>query len=567
MWILNNAYFQVFIASLLTMAVYAMGLSGGFYFDDEWNILRNQALQLDSLSIKGLWNALISGTAGPLGRPVSMLSFALNHSFFGLDPFYFKLVNLIIHLLCGWAIYALSFALCDYLPRIPERRQHLFAFLVMLLWLLHPLNLTTVLYAVQRMAGLSALFCLFGMLAYVKARQAKSSGLAIRVGLYASSFLVFWPLALASKENAVLFPVYLFLIELVILKFRLVSQDKVNRRLVVTYCVLLIIPALFVAAYFLIYPEWILNSYARRDFTLSERLLTQSRALFFYTSQIFLPMNSALGLFHDDFVISKSIMSPWTTLVSVSALIIVLIGALASVKKYPVIAFAILFFLAAHSLESTVFGLELVHEHRNYLATFSVLFAVAYYLIIGADKFPLLKAVLAICLVLFFGVTTLTRSVTWGEPVVHAIAEAENHPSSPRANYGVGKKYAVYASYLEDSPQKSEALEKAVYYFRKSSELRWSYTDGLFGMLMIEGLEGYEMGEENFQSLVNRLATAAFSNNNYNYLHALLACLEKGDCEISDRKLSALIDACLSNPGFAGGHRSSIIDRYQAFLK
>ncbi len=555
------------MASLLAVAVYALGLSGGFYFDDEWNILRNQALQLDSMSIEGLWNASMSGTSGPLGRPLSMLSFALNHIVFGLDPFFFKLVNLAIHLLCGWAIYALALALCEHLPRVPERRQHLFAFLVMLLWLLHPLNLTTVLYSVQRMAGLSALFCLLGMLAYVKARQVKSSARALRAGLYVSSFLVFWPLAMASKENAVLFPAYLFLIELVFLKFRVVDRDKISRNLVLTYCVLLIVPTIFLSVYFLIYPDWMLNSFARRDFTLSERVLTQSRVLLFYIGQTFVPMNGSLGLFHDDFVLSKSILAPWTTLASVAALIIALTGALASVKKYPVIAFAILFFLAAHALESTVFGLELVHEHRNYLAIFSLLFAVAYYLVVGSEKFLSLRAVAAVCLVLFFGATTLTRAVTWGEPVVHAITEAENHPSSPRANYGVGKKYAVYASYLDDSPQKTEALEKAVYHFRKSSELRWSYTDGLFGMLMIEGLEGYEMGEENFQSLVNRLATAAFSNNNYNYLHALLACMEKGDCEISDRKLSALIDACLSNPGFAGGHRSSIIDRYQAFLK
>lgn len=568
MWILNNVYFQVLTASLLAVVVYALGLSGGFYFDDEWNILRNQALQLESLTIEGLWNAALSGTAGPLGRPISMLSFALNHVFFGLDPFYFKLVNLIIHLLCGWAMYALALVLCQYLPQIPARRKHLFAFLVLLLWVLHPLNLTTVLYSVQRMAGLSALFCVLGMLAYVKARQAKSTDWVKRVGLYVCSFAVFWPLALASKENAALFPVYLFLLELVFLKFRRAGQEKTSTPLVVSYGFLFVIPSLVIAFYLLfIVPDWILAGYLKRDFSLSERLLTESRVLLYYLGQIFLPVNSSLGLFHDDISLSKSIFSPWTTIVSVSAILLAVVGAFASIKKYPVIAFGVLFFLAAHSLESTFFALELAHEHRNYLAMFSVLFAVAYYLVREGERLASLKIFLAIGLVVFFGITTLTRAVVWGEPVVHVITEVSNHPRSPRANYGMGKQYAIYSNSLEESPQKAEAINKAVQYFQRSSELRKGYTDGLFGLLMIEGLEGRQMTEESYRSLLQRLKNEPFSNNNYNYLHGILGCLEKGDCRISSSRMAEIIDACLENPGFSGRYRAQILERYREYSK
>lgn len=568
MWILNNAYFQIFTASLLAIAVYMLGLSGGFYFDDEWNILRNQSLQLDSLAFEGLWNAALSGTAGPLGRPLSMLSFALNHVFFGLDPFYFKLVNLVIHLFCGWVIYALVLALCQYLPRIPAERRHLFAFLVLLLWLLHPLNLTTVLYAVQRMASLSALFCLLGMLTYVKARQVKGGGWRVRAGLYALTFFLFWPLALASKENALLFPVYLFLIELAFLRFRSSETEKISSSLVFSYGVFFVLPGIVLATYLLFYlPDWILSGYARRDFSLGERLLTESRVLLFYLAQIIFPMNSSLGLFHDDFSISRSILSPWTTIASLLIIFLAVVGAFSSIKKHPVIPFGVLFFLAAHSLESTIFALELVHEHRNYLAMFSVLFVIGYYLVSGPDRLVSLRISLAIILVAFLAGTTLTRAAVWGEPVVHILTEVSNHPLSPRANYGMGKRYAIYASSLEESPQKAEAIKQAAQYFQKSADLRWSYTDGLFGLLMLEALEGREMSERYYLALLDRLANAPFSNNNYNYLNSILGCLEKGDCDISRRKMAEIIDACMDNSSFSGKNRDSVLQRYRDYVE
>ena len=69
-------------------------MSGDYVFDDSANILENQKLVLEHLTLDQLSRAWYSGDAGPLGRPVSMLSFALNYYFIGsLEPYYFKLNN------------------------------------------------------------------------------------------------------------------------------------------------------------------------------------------------------------------------------------------------------------------------------------------------------------------------------------------------------------------------------------------------------------------------------------------------------------------------------------------
>ncbi|NOY73401.1 MAG: hypothetical protein GXP14_13710, partial [Gammaproteobacteria bacterium] len=67
------------LAILLTIVVYSPGLSGGFIFDDFYNIVENKALKIDSLDKDSLTAAALSGQAGPLKRPISVLSFAFNY--------------------------------------------------------------------------------------------------------------------------------------------------------------------------------------------------------------------------------------------------------------------------------------------------------------------------------------------------------------------------------------------------------------------------------------------------------------------------------------------------------
>jgi hypothetical protein len=131
----------------------------------------------------------------------------------------------------------------------------------------------------------------------------------------------------------------------------------------------------------------------------------------------------------------------------------------------------------------------------------------------------------------------------------------------------MGKQYAVYASSLSESPQKERALKAATQYFEKSADLRASYTDGLFGLLMMEGLEGHRMSDYSYVALTVRLSESPFSNNNYNQLHSVFSCLEGGYCTLPRSKVEGLINACLRNPGFSGKYKSQVLNRYQDYLR
>ena len=96
------------LIGLLTVAIYFPGLAGDYMFDDTSNLLGNKALAIQSLDRHELATAAYSSRSGTLQRPISMLSFALNRFFFGIDPYSHKVINLLIHLLTGGGLFILS---------------------------------------------------------------------------------------------------------------------------------------------------------------------------------------------------------------------------------------------------------------------------------------------------------------------------------------------------------------------------------------------------------------------------------------------------------------------------
>ena len=135
---------------LITVYVYFPGLNSRFILDDFYNLQGLGDIQNQGL----LYYVFGSGFAGPVGRPLSLLSFALQYQDWPLNPFAFKLFNLILHLLNGVLLFIFSLLLSRQVS-LSMRQRYLFAFVVAGLWLLHPVHVNTVLYTVQRMTEIA----------------------------------------------------------------------------------------------------------------------------------------------------------------------------------------------------------------------------------------------------------------------------------------------------------------------------------------------------------------------------------------------------------------------------
>jgi len=538
-------------------AVYVPGLSGGFVFDDDVNILQNDSLRITSLQWEGLWSAAMSGHAGPLGRPVALLSFALNLLWLGPNPFYFKLVNLSIHLVNVLLVGALARSLCIALETRGAARKEADALLdwsgwiVAALWALHPINLTGVLYVVQRMTSLSTLFGLAALLVFVRYREstyqsAVETRRASSAVLTAVAILLLIALSAFSKESGLLFGPLLIWIEYFAFGFRF-NGERVHIfgvPLKSLATALLGAACLYIAA-FKIPPMVSSAAFANRDFGLRERVLTEMRVVFYYLRLILLPRNSELSLYHDDFVISKSLWDPITTVLSLGGLLGITGIAVALRKIFPPLLFGWGWFLIAHALESTVFPLELVHEHRNYFATVGLFMLLPLGLLrVRKPELTRLFSIMLCSYVAVLGFITHVRALQWSNLVDWAALEASNHPGSARANYELARDYAILRSNTGDD-RFGQLADEAL------TQAQNAYLPGVLpymARIQLSYFRSLQPDPTIVENLKAGLRNGPFYNVNTSVLTSFVTCQIERKCSMPDEQALEILSEALANP-------------------
>lgn len=430
---------MLFCLLILTAVIYYPFLGSPFVFDDFYNLFA-----LEQVSQQGLLAFVAEGFAGPTGRPVSLLSFALQHESWPRHPFHFKLVNLLIHLLNGVLVWFISRRLFAILES-RQRQQNLFALLATALWLLHPMHLTTVLYTVQRMTQLSSLFTLLGVAGYIVLRARLENEIKparyIVTGVYVLGCAL---LATLSKENGILLLLFIPVLELTLLA----SQPR-PRYLTRWLALVVVFPLLVVLTYLVVQLPSVLQGYHYREFNAYERVITQATVLFSYLEDLLLPGYGAFTLHHDDYPLSRGLFNPPVTAIAVFGIIALFLGALVRRKQNPVFAFCILWFLAGHALESSHLNLELYFEHRNYLPSFAVCFGLAYgarLLFIRVNSLVISGGVVAIYTLLMITVLVMEGSL-WNKPLKQAVEWVRLHPESMRSLNNLGTLYIGYREY------------------------------------------------------------------------------------------------------------------------
>ena len=434
-----------FVLTAMSPLVFLPGISGPFVFDDFGNIVNNKFLRFDTLSFSNLFQAAMSSDAGTLKRPLAMLTFALNSWFAGgtssTEPF--KVWNLVIHGVNSVLILALTIKIISAVSgsisnrsgtegQLTYRYPLYIATIVAVLWAVHPIQLTSVLYVVQRMTSLSAFFVLLAMLSYVSGRQYQETE-QLRFVLYCFFLpMVLLILGLLSKENAILLPVYILSLELTVYSDKPVWADVKGKqipRILFNPWFLLVI-ALLVCAILVYFFQ---PRYAGRSFSISERLLTESRVVATYIYLIAAPRLSGFALHHDDVIVSHGLLAPPTTILSILFLISLLIFSWKIRRRQPLVSFGVLFFFAGQLLESTFIPLEIMHEHRNYLPSYGLIFALVIGITAISDSLKN-KAVLVLlpALLATFSFTSVVRASDWSNIVSLYSKETIHHPRSVR---------------------------------------------------------------------------------------------------------------------------------------
>jgi len=372
----------------------------------------------------GHWAVLHTpGFNGGLNRIVAMASFVLDVQWAdGVSPLRFKATNLGIHIATAYLAWLWLRLLVRATPY--RDKAEAIALMTTALWLLSPANLNVLLYAIQRMTMLSALFVVAGLYFYTAGRlQQERNRRWLQIG---TSFIVCLPLAVLSKENGILLLPLALLVEIYVLH-PAKPWFRMRRLLVVAAAGTVIAIVLAVV----LMPQ--VFDYGSRNFTLPERLLSQPRALVSYVWQLLVPSGTDTGVYTDGFRTSTGLLTPVSTLIALlSCAAGVGLSVILRRSRFALAGFGLAFFFVGHALESSVIPLDLYFMHRNYLPGIGLYLAVSAALaVLFRGRYPAALATTVLCI--FFAVVSALRAETWSSRETIAMAAVRYNPESARA--------------------------------------------------------------------------------------------------------------------------------------
>ena len=455
----GKKYAFTFIALLIILlAIYCNSFYGDWNFDDFFNIVENPYIQIKSFSWKNIKSCIYGLTQERPSRPLSYLSFALNYYWDGTNVFGYHLVNFIIHYLAAIFLFLFIYNTLK-LPLLREKYKNTsypVALLATLFWAINPVFVTSVTYIVQRMASMAGLFYIMSMFFYLKGRTAQNSTHSI-------SFFILCCLAgfaaVLSKENAAILPVSILLFDLFLIQG--VTKENIKKFIkisTVPFLLILIIGFIYTGGF-----SNALSGYEIRDFTMVQRLLTEPRVIIFYLSLLFYPINSRLTLLYD-INVSHSLFQPWTTLPAILLILIAVGFAFYIAKKRPLISFCIIFYFLNHLIEGSIFNLELIYEHRNYLPAMLLFVPVADFFIFVLDYFSFKKflqfSVFAglIIIIICMGNITYRRNAIVSDDFRLWLDNAKKYPNLSRTHSNLGNAYINIQQRAKALPEYEKAV-------------------------------------------------------------------------------------------------------------
>lgn len=542
--------------SCLTFWVYWPGIHGPFVFDDFANIVENNSVHINSLNPSTISSAAFSTSTGPLSRPIPMASFALNYYFAGLNEFWFKATNVFLHIANGILLWFVARQILsrNYDDGSGKQIATVGATVCLLCWIFHPLHVTSVLYVVQRMVELSSFFGLCAVLFYLKAREKKSLQNAIWLQFCAFSSVV---LAVLCKENLVILVPLLAFLEFSLFRKQ---PEKSKQILFVRFLrVILLLGVIVLFAYIAIkFPDFI-RGYNFRPFTMGERLLTESRILWIYFGQIILPDISRMHLFHDEIIVSKSILSPLTTLAAIFFMIAAITCAWLMRRSHPLVYIAIGWFLIGHAIESSFISLELMHAHRNYFPM------MGFFILLGAmgvqlyEKSSVLMMGLLLIMVTALGLSTRHRAMDWSTWEILVVTEAEKNSLSARSQYEAGRYFYWVVEKAGKDKYDLANYNKALFYFERGTASSQSSLASLAAMIRLNDRLGKKQNPIWLKELLLRISTERPDPNDINKVVDLFRCRMMDACQVDVAFLSEIAAAVMKSERLPTFTKSAIL--------
>lgn len=479
---------QIAAIILIGLFSYHNALSAGFVFDDVVTVVGNPYLgntQYLGYLLSGHW-----------GRAIGYLTYFLNFQLFGLNPFSYHLVNVIIHLLNALLVYYfVRLILTTFKKPKNDPVDGWLPLIVSLLFVSHPLQTQAVTYISQRFTLLAAFFYLSSLVFYVRSR------------IYPARFyiniiisLLFALCAMLSKEISFTLPLAVLFLEL----FFFTKQNRFMRSVIRISPFFIIAGVLLVVLTF--HPQnsatftgvFVLPSMRQGlDISRTQYAITQIPVVTRYIQLLIIPINQTVDYdfpLINNFTESRVIFG--VALLLSMAVIIFLLR-----SSYRLISFGFVLFMVTLLVESSVIPIaDVIFEHRVYLPSVGFFIAEAAAVMYVSDKIKGRKlfakgfVVIIILILMIYSLATMARNKVWQNEYTLWKDAVYKSPGKARVHYNLGVAAA-------DEGIWDEAKEE----FEKTIELEPRYVKAYQNLAYIYKREGDAKNASEMQNLLDQL--------------------------------------------------------------
>lgn len=477
-----------FVLSIITSLVYFPSLPYPFQFDDLANITKKFEIRFFD------WQDHFFRYSRWVGEVLNRLNYRFGEACKigggGFDPFYYRVINVGIHIFTGVLLFGLIHSLFSRLEDDSFLKKHALsiASIASGLFLLHPVQTQTVSYVIQgRLEGMAALFILAVLWLVVTALQTSSS-LVYWLSYAGAVFLAF--ASCGSKEIVIVLP---FLTVLVDLFFIARGNVKQVLKRSLFHLVIGVVVVLTLIKY--IQPDFfmkiiglkttvannrgnILNGGYSQLITPWHYFVSEFKVILHYLAIFFFPVGLSVEY---DWKMVKSLFALDCMLPGLTLIALVL-SAVWYWWRHPksIYVFSLAWFLIGVAPRSTFMpSPELICDYKTYLASIGVFLWMAVVLVhvyewaCAYDFFSLVPSTRRLQTAGFgmlcaFGlcVVTYQRNLVWATSVSFWLDIVEKAPNKARAQNNLGVALS-----------ESGRFEEAVPYFLKAIMLDKQYSD------------------------------------------------------------------------------------------
>ncbi|NTW31267.1 MAG: tetratricopeptide repeat protein [Bacteroidetes bacterium] len=372
---------------VFTALIYLRALFNDFAnLDDDMYILKNPYIRDFSLNgIKAIFTSFYCSNYHPL----TTITYLFEFKCFGLSPFPYHLINVILHLINTFIVYKLSEKLSG---------NSLTALIVTALFAVHPMHVESVAWVSERKDVLYALFYLLALLVYLRYI---GNGYKLK---YYTGVLFLFILSLLSKSAAVTLPLLMILVDIY-------KGRKINTKSLLEKIPFLLLSVVF--GILAIMSQQVVGSgnEISLSFNFIERIFLLTYTLAFYLVKLVFPFNlSAMHYYPNEQTL------PWEFYATFPFLLITGWLLLKKTSLRKVIFFGVIFFIITISvmLQIVHVGFALAAERYSYIPYLGLFFIIGQW-ITDIQKIYFKKVVFAIffLFIIIFSYQTYDRIGAW----------------------------------------------------------------------------------------------------------------------------------------------------------